>query len=113
MQRGFNQAALLAASLAEPGGPTYVPDLLQRTRATASQQGLGARARQGNVTAAAFRVHPDRRHLVAGRRVLLVDDVLTTGATLDACARTLLRGGAEAVDGLALARVTSLPADPT
>jgi ComF family protein len=113
LRRGFNQAALLAASLERAGGPRYVPDLLQRTRATAAQQGLGARARQANVTAAAFRVHPQRRSLVAGRRILVVDDVLTTGATLEACARTLLRSGAEAVDGLALARVTRLERDPT
>jgi ComF family protein len=112
MQRGFNQAALLAASLEHPNGPRHVPDLLQRTRATASQQGLGARARRGNVTSSAFRVHPRARELVTGRRVLLVDDVLTTGATLEACARTLLRAGAEAVDALALARVTNTHGDP-
>ena len=107
LQRGFNQAALLAAGLEGLSRARYVPDLLERTRATASQQGLGARARRGNVTAAAFRVRPGRRKLVAGRRILVVDDVLTTGATLEACARTLLRAGAEAVDGLALARVTN------
>ncbi len=113
MQRGFNQAALLAQSLAGAEGPRYVPDLLVRVRATASQQGLGAGARQRNVTAAAFRVHPAHRDKVAGRRVLLVDDVLTTGATLTACARALGRAGAAAVDGLALARVTGTHADPT
>lgn len=112
MQRGFNQAALLAESLATVDGPAYVPDLLERRRPTASQQGLGARARRGNVTAAAFRVHPRRRASLPGARVLLVDDVLTTGATLEACARTLLAAGCASVDGLSLARVTGTHADP-
>jgi ComF family protein len=111
LQRGFNQAALLADGLERAGGPPHVPDLVRRVRATASQQGLGARARRGNVTSAAFRVRPRHRPALAGARVLLVDDVLTTGATLEACARVLLAGGAAAVDAVCLARVTGSAGD--
>ncbi len=106
LRRGFNQSALLAGPLGRPDGPSYVPDLLVRHRPTASQQGLGSEARARNVTSAAFRVHPRHRAEVEGRRVLLVDDVLTTGATLAACARVLDRAGAAAVDAVCLARVT-------
>jgi ComF family protein len=105
LRRGFNQAALLAGGLARRCRRPWCPDLLVRARATVSQQGLSARARQENVTPAAFGV--PRRHWarVHGAKVLLVDDVLTTGATLGACATLLRRHGARSVDALALARV--------
>ncbi len=106
LQRGFNQAVLLAEGIAPGRHPRCVPDLLVRHRATVSQQSLSRSERRSNVTAAAFHVHPRWTSLLQGRRVLLVDDVLTTGATLDACARVLLRGGAESVDAVCLARVT-------
>ena len=105
LRRGYNQAALLARGVARRTGLPLVPDLVQRTRATASQQGLSASAREANVTATAFRVHPWHRHRLAGRRVILVDDVLTTGATASACTRVLRAAGAAAVDVLTLARV--------
>ena len=105
LQRGYNQAALLAQALAKGGTRQVVPDLLQRVQATASQQGLSGDQRLDNVKAGAFRVHPRHRARVAGRRVLLIDDVLTTGATITACIKVLLTGGATAVDVLALARV--------
>ncbi len=66
---------------------------------------MGRGQRERNVRGA-FAVPDDRRGLIAGKRVLLVDDVLTTGATLSACARALLHGGAAQVDALTLARVT-------
>ena len=105
LQRGYNQAALLAYALADGGRRLVLPDGLQRVRATASQQGLSAAQRKSNIAANAFRVHPRYRQRIEDRRVLLVDDVLTTGATVAACTRVLKRSGAAAVDVLALARV--------
>jgi ComF family protein len=103
LQRGFNQSALLAQRVARLTGGTWSPTILQRHRATASQQGLGAAERGENITAASFRVR--RPELVAGRRILLVDDVLTTGATIAACVTVLRRAGAARVDALTLSRV--------
>jgi ComF family protein len=103
--RGYNQAAVLALKLALRCGRPCVPDLLVRRRATASQQGLGADARQRNVTAAAFEIARRHRARVEGARIVLVDDVLTTGATVGACATTLRRAGATQLDVLCLARV--------
>ncbi|HJQ59167.1 MAG TPA: ComF family protein [Vineibacter sp.] len=102
--RRYNQSAELARGLGRLSGKPVVPDLLLRRRHTPSQADLTARERRLNV-AGAFRPHPDRRAAVRERRVLLVDDVLTTGATVEACARALLRAGAASVDVLTLARV--------
>lgn len=103
-QRRFNQAAYLALKLAEQSGKPCLTDVLERQRATRSQVGLDAAARQKNVRRA-FAVNADTRHDIGGRRVLLVDDVRTTGATANACAETLLKGGASAVDVLTFALV--------
>ena len=81
--------------------------LLRRTRSTKSQVGLTRDQRRRNV-AGAFGVPRHRRAWLKGRNVLLVDDVITTGATVDACARTLKRAGAARVDVLALALVTNV-----
>jgi ComF family protein len=103
-RRRYNQSALLAKALTRQSGIPWAPDALRRLRPTPSQGGLTARERRLNVRGA-FAVPRRRRALVAGRRVLLVDDVLTTGATLDAAARALRRAGAAHVDALAIARV--------
>ena len=102
--RRYNQAALLCQALGRLSGLPVVPDLLVRRRHTPPQGRLSRAARQRNV-AGAFAVNPERRDLLASRRVLLVDDVMTTGATVSACAATLRRRGAAAVDVLVLARV--------
>lgn len=99
--RRYNQAAVLAHALAADGGPPVEADLLQRRRATPSQ-GRGGRAERRRNVRGAFALK--RGHSVVGRRVLLVDDVLTTGATVTECARVLLDSGAAAVDVLTLAR---------
>jgi len=104
--RHFNQAAVLAGELARQTGVPMDPLLLSRSRATRSQVGMTREQRRRNV-AAAFRVAERRRARLAGRQVLLLDDVLTTGATADACARTLKRAGATRVDVLTLAMVTN------
>ncbi len=115
LARRHNQSALLAHALmthAPSGaGDRLVPDLLVRRRRTPSQGGLNARERRRNV-AGAFAVRPAWRDRLAGKRVLLIDDVHTTGATLEACARALRRAGAAGMDALTVARVVR-PADPT
>lgn len=105
LRRGYNQSALLADHLGRLSGVPWSASILHRRRATASQQGLGAAARRANVTAAAFAVPERRRAAIAGRRVVLVDDVFTTGSTLSACARVLREAGCARVDVLVLARV--------
>lgn len=101
-RRGFNQAVLLAASLARRSGTPLDRDALVRVRATRSSQGLNRRQRAANVRAA-FKVAQPAA--VAGRNVVLVDDVYTTGATAEACARILRRAGARTVRVLTWARV--------
>jgi len=89
-QRGYNQAGLLARPLAAALGLPYRPKAISRVRETASQVGQSLEARRENV-ADAFFARPEH---VSGKRVLLVDDVLTTGATLDAAAKALKQAGA-------------------
>lgn len=105
LTRRFNQAALLAQTVARAKGLPYAPLALIRTRATPRQVGLTRHERALNVRGA-FAVPARLADEVSGRRVLLIDDVITTGATCGAAARALRRGGASGVDVLALALVT-------
>jgi ComF family protein len=111
-ERGFNQSELLAAGLVralvrESGGAALqvAKTCLRRKRATPPQTGLSVAARRENPRGAFEVVKPDA---VQGRMIVLVDDVMTTGATLSACARALKRAGAAGVVGLTLARATPL-----
>lgn len=103
-RRRFNQSAELARALCALSGRPFLPDAVERTRATRQQVGLGAREREANVRGA-FRVAPSMRGLVDGRRILVVDDVYTTGMTVSAVARALKKAGAVDVDVLTFARV--------
>ncbi len=102
-RRRFNQAAMLTKSLGRAVGVQSDPFMLTRTKRTKSQVGLTAKRRARNV-AGAFSVDESRAELIGGRVVVLLDDVITTGATANACARVLRRAGARSVDVLALAR---------
>ncbi|MCW5698106.1 MAG: ComF family protein [Bauldia sp.] len=102
--RRFNQSAALAAEIARASGAAFAPTVLSRPRSTRRQVGLSATERRVNVRGA-FRVVEEVKPLIAGRRVVLVDDVYTTGATAKAATRALLRAGAACVDLLVFARV--------
>lgn len=104
LSRRYNQAGVLASRLARSAGKAYRPLYLVRRKSTRPQVGLSPDGRAQNVSAA-FAVPRWARSRIAGRRVLLVDDVYTTGATVTAAVRPLLRAGASQVDVLTLARV--------
>jgi ComF family protein len=106
--RRFNQSAMLAAAISAESGVSIATAALKRVKPTAQQVGLSRTERASNVQGA-FRVPEAGKAAVAGRRMVLVDDVLTSGATVDGCARALLRAGAANVDVLIFARV----AEPT
>jgi predicted amidophosphoribosyltransferase len=102
--RRFNQSAMLAAAVSSQTGVPVASGALKRVKPTAQQVGLSRTERVANVQGA-FRVPKDGKAAVTGRRLVLVDDVLTSGATVDGCARALLRAGAASVDVLVFARV--------
>lgn len=103
--RRYNQAALLSARIARVAKLDHCPDLIQRTRQTHSQEGRTREGRFENI-AGAFHLHPRRHGRAQDRDVLLVDDVMTSGATLAAAAEACLGGGAKSVSVLVMARVT-------
>jgi ComF family protein len=105
--RRFNQSAVLAAAVSAASGVPIATGALRRVKATAQQVGLSRSERAANVQGA-FRVPPEGKAAIVGRRLVLIDDVLTSGATVEGCARALLRAGAANVDVLVFARV----ADP-
>jgi ComF family protein len=102
--RRYNQSGVLARTIAAQSGVPVMADLLQRIRPTRQQVGLSRTDRARNVQGA-FQIAPERAGLIQGRRAILIDDVLTSGATVDACARVLLRAKAAQVDVLVFARV--------
>ena len=108
LRRRFNQSAELARAIATRTGIAFEPSAVKRVKVTRQQVGLGHNEREDNVRAA-FAVPLESDILVRGRRVLLVDDVYTTGATVSSLSKCLLRAGAASVDVLTFARV--LPGD--
>lgn len=104
LKRRYNQSALLAQALARETGLALCPDLLIRPTRTTPQDGKSAAMRFADL-ASAIQPHPRRRHRMAARAVLLVDDVMTSGATLAACAEACRAGGAREIYVVTLARV--------
>ena len=100
--RGFNQSALIAKSLSKRLGVEHRTDVIKRVRRTRPLRGMGVSQRNREV-ARAFAV--PERDAVKERHILLIDDVLTSGSTSEACAKSLLKAGAERVDLLCFARV--------
>jgi len=111
LARRYNQSAVLSRAISAICGVPITHGGLKRIRATPQQVGRSRTERADNVQGA-FLVPPDHKVEVAGRRLVLVDDVLTSGATVDACTRALLRAGAAQVDVLVFARVVAPARSP-
>lgn len=105
LRRGFNQSSLLARAVRRYVGGRLALDLLVKPIATASQQTLGGAARSRNITNASFTVRQKHLAQVLDARIVLIDDVFTTGSTVAAAAQVLRRAGAARIDVLSLARV--------
>lgn len=103
LKRRYNQAALIAADLGKETMILVIPDILQRIRATPPQGHKKAKDRRKNVKGA-FRVSPRHLRELQGKRIVLIDDVLTTGSTVNECAKVLLEAGASSVHVLAVAK---------
>lgn len=110
-RRGYNQSALIARALCRREGLTLALGLLERKRATPILRGLGPAARAKAVRGA-FAVPASRKAALKGRNILLIDDIYTTGATANACAKALKRAGAGKVWLLCWARVARDEAEP-
>lgn len=107
-RRRYNQAALLAQRIGKVMGVEVIPDALRRTRRTPVLKAAGVSARFAAL-AGAFALHPRHAGRIRGRDVVVVDDVMTSGATLSVAAETLLDGGAASVCVLVLARTPKAP----
>lgn len=103
-RRGYNQSALVATALARQAGAATSLDLIRRVKATPPLKAMSPKARR-DALRGAFRVEPERKAEATGRRIVLIDDVYTSGATANGCARALKRAGAARVDVLCWARV--------
>lgn len=104
IHRRYNQSVLLARSLSKMTNVSFDPDILYRQKATPSQGGKTAAGRRRNVLGA-FNIREASKDRLCGKHIIVIDDVMTTGATVEACASILLRSGAKRVDVLCLARV--------
>ena len=103
VKRRYNQAAILAQHLSKQTGTAYWPDALVRLRRTPPQGHMNAKDRFKNV-AGAFEIHKNYMDKIIGKKFVLIDDVFTTGATLDECSKVLKAGGAESIHILTVAR---------
>lgn len=103
VKRRFNQSALLAHALSKKTGVKNITNALKRTRHTAPQTGLTKAQRKDNVKGA-FMVNPRYAGSIKGKNILLIDDVLTTGSTIEQCSKILLKAGAMQINVLTLAR---------
>lgn len=102
--RTYNQAGFLAQEIAKHHGWTYNPTLLMRKRHTPSQGHFSKKQREKNINNA-FAVHEKKKKEILNKTIILVDDVFTTGVTLNACCKTLLKAGAKEVHAVTLGRV--------
>lgn len=112
IKRRYNQSTLLARALSKMTSAKIDPDIIMRHRSTPTQGGRSASARRRNVQGA-FAIRESGKTRLQGARIVLIDDVMTTGATLESCARTLKRAGASHVSALTLARVVKAAPLPT